>query len=111
MFVDYDYLLDTHTAVAYSCYQKYIKKSHDKTKTVIVSTASPYKFSKDVLNSISSSDKISDDFEIIEKLSKFTNTDIPKPIKELQNLDIKHNTTCKKDELRNEILNFLGIGD
>ena len=108
VFEKHGYLLDTHTAVAYNCHQKYIKDTDDNTKTVIVSTASPYKFSKDVLNSISDVDLNIDDFEIINKLSNTTNTEIPKPIKELQNLEIRHNITCEKDELKLEIRKYLG---
>ncbi|MBU5336619.1 threonine synthase [Intestinibacter bartlettii] len=108
VFDKYKYLLDTHTAVAYSCYEKYVEDTNDNTKTVIVSTASPYKFSKDVLSSISNVDNNLDDFEIINKLSDLTNTKIPAPIKELKDLDIKHNITCEKDELKYEILKFLG---
>ncbi|MDY4574485.1 MAG: threonine synthase [Intestinibacter sp.] len=108
VFDKYGYLLDTHTAVAYSCYEKYVEDTKDLTKTVIVSTASPYKFSKDVLNSISSVDDSLDDFEIIDKLSDVSNTKIPGPIKTLKDLEIRHNITCEKDELKSEIIKFLG---
>ena len=108
VFDKYKYLIDTHTAVAYSCYEKYIKETNDSSKTVIVSTASPYKFSKDVLSSLSDVDSNLDDFDIINKLSDLSHTQIPVPIKELKSLEIKHNTTCEKDELKSEILKFLG---
>ncbi|WP_455541951.1 threonine synthase [Intestinibacter sp.] len=107
IFDRYKYLLDTHTAVAYSCYEKYVEDTKDKTKTVIVSTASPYKFSKDVLSSISDVDNNLDDFEIINKLSDISHTQIPGPIKTLKDLEVKHNITCEKDELKSEILKFL----
>ncbi len=107
IFDKYKYLLDTHTAVAYSCYEKYVEDTKDETKTVIVSTASPYKFSKDVLSSISDVDTNLDDFEIINKLSDISHTQIPGPIKTLKDLEVKHNITCEKDELKSEILKFL----
>ena len=78
------------------------------TKTVIVSTASPYKFSKDVISSIQSIDCNLDDFEIINKLSDLSKTKIPGPIEKLKELEIRHNITCEKDELKSEILKFLG---
>ena len=87
---------------------EYIKETNDSSKTVIVSTASPYKFSKDVLSSLSDVDSNLDDFDIINKLSDLSHTQIPGPIKELKSLEIKHNTTCEKDELKSEILKFLG---
>lgn len=107
VFDKYKYLLDTHTAVAYSCYKKYLEDTKDTTKTVIVSTASPYKFSKDVLSSISSIDDNLDDFEIIDKLSGLSDTQIPGPIKTLKDLEIRHNITCEKNELKSEIIKFL----
>ena len=108
VFDKFGYLLDTHTAVAYSCYEKYVEDTKDITKTVIVSTASPYKFSKDVINSIQSIDCNLDDFEIINKLSDLSKTKIPGPIEKLKELEIRHNITCEKDELKSEILKFLG---
>ncbi len=48
----YDYLIDPHTAVAYHCYETYKKETSDDTKTIIVSTASPYKFSGAVLDAL-----------------------------------------------------------
>ena len=107
VFDKYKYLLDTHTAVAYSCYKKYLEDTKDTTKTVIVSTASPYKFSKDVLSSISSIDDNLDDFEIIDKLSDLSDTQIPGPIKTLKDLELRHNITCEKNELKSEIIKFL----
>ena len=108
VFDKFGYLLDTHTAVAYSCYEKYVEDTKDITKTVIVSTASPYKFSKDVISSIQSIDCNLDDFEIINKLSDLSKTKIPGPIEKLKELEIRHNITCEKDELKSEILKFLG---
>ena len=52
MYANADYVLDTHTAVAYASYDKYVKESGDDTPTIIVSTASPYKFAKDVCLSL-----------------------------------------------------------
>ena len=80
---------DNETALAE--FEKDIKSSEvedtkDITKTVIVSTASPYKFSKDVISSIQSIDCNLDDFEIINKLSDLSKTKIPGPIEKLKEL-------------------------
>ena len=88
--------------------KQYVEDTKDITKTVIVSTASPYKFSKDVISSIQSIDCNLDDFEIINKLSDLSKTKIPGPIEKLKELEIRHNITCEKDELKSEILKFLG---
>ena len=48
------------------------------------------------------------DFEVINKLSDLSKTKIPGPIEKLKELEIRHNITCEKDELKSEILKFLG---
>ena len=65
---EYSYLCDTHTAVAVEVYEKYKAKTGDKTKTIIASTASPYKFPRAVLKAISG-EVIADDFEAAEKVA------------------------------------------
>ena len=107
VFKEYNYLIDTHTCVAYTSYMKYLKKHKDCTPTVIVSTASPYKFSKDVLYSLGEEVNNFDKFEIIEKLSKFSHTEIPYPIKKLKTSLILHDENCKKDEIKSEIKKIL----
>ena len=52
MYEDTGYVLDTHTAVASAVYQKYVDDTKDQTKTVIASTASPFKFTRSVMNAI-----------------------------------------------------------
>ena len=107
VFKEYNYLIDTHTCVAYTSYMKYLKKHKDCTPTVIVSTASPYKFSKDVLYSLGEEVNNFDKFEIIEKLSKFSHTEIPYPIKKLKTSLILHDENCEKDEIKSEIKKIL----
>ena len=69
----YGYLIDTHTAVAFKVYEEYVEKTGDNTKTVIASTASPYKFAPSVLAALNQ-ELSDDDFENLEKLSKYTNS-------------------------------------
>ncbi|MDB0439711.1 threonine synthase [Clostridioides difficile] len=109
IFKDYNYLIDTHTAVAYNCYEKYKKETSDDTKTVIVSTASPFKFSEDVLKSIDSNFGNLDDFAIIDRLSSVAKVDIPKPIRNLQNAEILHKDIYEKNELKIAIEKFLKV--
>ena len=63
-----NYVIDTHTAVSYAVYQKYLEETKDTTKTVIVSTASPYKFTPDVMKSIDAKYIGLNDFELIREL-------------------------------------------
>lgn len=109
VFEKYNYLIDTHTAVAYSSYEKYKARTKDNTKTVIISTASPYKFSKDVLDAISSFDSNASEFEIIDELSRISKTEIPPSIKDLKNKEILHKSVYEKNDLRRGIENFIKV--
>ncbi|WP_455538403.1 threonine synthase [Terrisporobacter sp.] len=109
VFNKYNYLIDTHTSVAYTSYEKYLKNTNDNTTTVIVSTASPYKFAKDVLNSLDKNDNSLDEFHILNKLSKETNTQIPLSIKKLQTAKVLHNRNCEKNQIKKEIKNILKV--
>lgn len=66
-----NYLIDTHTAVGYSVYNKYLKIAKDETKTIIASTAHPYKFPKAICKALEIDD--ADEFELIDKLIDKTN--------------------------------------
>ncbi len=105
-FEEKNYLLDTHTAVAMGVYEKY-KKSGDTTKTVVVSTASPYKFPADVLNSLGVDTKGMDSFEMARHLSKLTNTPLPQQITALESKPVRHTTVKDKDALRDAVLEVL----
>ena len=109
VFKENNYLIDTHTSVAYTAYEKYKTNHNDKTPTVVVSTASPYKFSRDVLLSLEKNIDNLNEFDILEKLSVETKTNIPLPIKKLKDAKIIHNKNCNKDELKEEIENILKV--
>ena len=64
-----NYIIDTHTAVAATVYDKYVKETGDTTPTVIASTASPYKFTRSVMNAIDSEYDSKSDFELVDELS------------------------------------------
>lgn len=74
-YMKYQYLIDPHTAVAYNAYLEYVKESKDNTKTVIISTASPYKFPQVVLEAFGKN--VSDAIKAVEVISKEFNLDIP----------------------------------
>ena len=71
---EYKYLIDPHTAVAYSAYLKYVNETKDNLKTVVVSTASPYKFPGSVLEAFNINVK---DEEAVKALSNNFNLAIP----------------------------------
>ncbi len=93
------YVLDTHTAVAYSAYKKYLKKTNDKTPAVVVSTASPYKFARDVLTAIDSKYSGMDPFEAVRALSEVSETNIPAPIKDIDKRPVLHNFCIERENI------------
>jgi len=104
-----NYVIDTHTAVSYVVYQKYLKETLDNTKTVIISTASPYKFTPDVMKAIDVKYIGLNDYELIKELSKTTNIDIPVTIVDLDKRPVLHKTKCAKNEMQIEIEKILNI--
>ncbi len=103
------YLMDPHTAVGYAVYEKYVEDSGDKTKTVVVSTASPYKFTKSTMIALDQVYDQIDDFELIDKMREKTGVEIPEAIHEILEASIRHNTICKHDEMESVIKKFLQI--
>ena len=105
-FKEKGYLLDTHTAVAAGVYNKY-KKTGDAAKTVIVSTASPYKFPADVLSSLGEDISGLDVFETARKLGEITDTDVPEQIERLKKSKEIHTDVVDKSDLRQAVLESL----
>jgi threonine synthase len=104
-----NYIMDTHTAVAYDVYEKYKKNTGDNTITVIASTASPFKFPRSISEALNFSDDSSSEFDIVKAISNKFDIKIPNGIKGLDEKEIRHSTTCKKDEMREVIKGFLQI--
>lgn len=108
MFSKYNYLCDTHTAVAIKVYNDYVKDTGDNTVTVIASTASPYKFSHSVLPCVTNDSLPTDEFETVEMLNKVTGAKIPKSLDELRSKPVLHKTTVEKEQMSDFIKSFLG---
>jgi len=102
-----NYVCDTHTAVALCAYDEYVKETGDNTKTVIASTASPYKFSGSVLKAVDSSAKCENEFEIIEKLCKKTGLKVPASLAELSEKEIRFKKECAPAKMEQTVLEFL----
>ena len=109
IYEDTGYVMDTHTAVAATVYKAYKEDSKDDRKTVIASTASPYKFAGSVMSAIDPKYKGQDDFKLIEELQKVSGTEIPNAIKEIMNAEIRHNTECDVDQMEQTVKNILGV--
>ena len=101
------YVMDTHTAVAYAAYQKYKAESGDNTPMVIVSTASPYKFTKDVMTALDAKYKDGDAFALQEDLERISGVAVPAPIVGLEHRPILHKNVCEKTEIKDVVKNWL----
>lgn len=104
------YVIDTHTAVAAAVYEKYTAETGDTTKTVIASTASPFKFTRSVMNAIDEKYDAMGDFELVDELSKLANVQIPGAIEEIRTAPVLHDTQCEIDEMKAIVKGFLEKG-
>ena len=103
------YVLDTHTAVASAVYGKYVKETGDSTKTVIASTASPFKFTRSVMTAIDASYDSMSDFELVDELEKISKVKVPKAIEDIRSAEVLHKTVCEVDEMQKVVKEFLGV--
>ncbi|MBD5113741.1 MAG: threonine synthase [Ruminococcaceae bacterium] len=106
-FESYSYLMDTHTAVAYKVYNDYKKNTGDGTKTLIASTANPYKFGAAVFDALGGNAEGLDEFDIIEKLEEMTHTVIPEPLAATRNKEIRFKGVIDRDKMPETVKDFL----
>ncbi len=102
---DYNYLIDTHTSVAVSCMKKY-QKEHEHNKCIVLSTASPFKFSKDVYYAITGQE-IADDLSCPDKLSALTGKEVPPSLAALAYKPIRFTEVVDKDAINSVLLEKL----
>ena len=107
LYSDTGYVIDTHTAVAAAVYGKYREETYDETKTVIASTASPYKFTSSVLAAIAPEYDTLPVLEQVDKLSALANTEIPRAIEEIRTAPVLHTTECDVDQMPETVRAFL----
>lgn len=93
----YGYLMDTHTAVAWNVYEKWNGIEKKKYKTIVLSTASAYKFSSSVMDSLGQ--KYNDEFDAIEKLNLYTGKAIPHALEGIKDKKPIHDNTVEKDKM------------
>jgi len=105
------YLIDPHTAVASAVYNTYLEETQDLTKTVVLSTASPYKFATTVYKSLFGSlPEGKSDFDILKDLSEKTKTSIPKNLQNLDQKELLHHGTCTPSQMAMAAQTFLKEG-
>jgi len=96
------YVIDTHTAVAYAAFEKYRKSAGDGTKTVIIATASPYKFAGDVCRALGEEGGV-------DTLEKLSGVRVPDAIKDIEKRPVLHKTVCEPEEMKDKVKIFLKL--
>lgn len=109
VYSDYKYVLDTHTAVAVDVYDKYVITTGDLTPSVVISTASPFKFNNSVCKALFGENKIADksEFELLELLSKECDLPIPAGLAGLDKKEVLHKSVCDKEGMKDAVIQNL----
>ena len=105
IYEDTGYLIDTHTGVAAAVYEAYKRETGDQKKTIIASTASPYKFAGSVVEAVLGKQAAasSDEFAQIEQVRELSGVKIPQAIEELRGATILHNRQCGPKEMKETV--------
>ena len=105
----YSYTCDTHTAVALKVYNDYKAATGDATKTVIASTASPYKFSAAVLEALEGKTSDIDEYDKVDRIAELSKIPVPSALADLKNKPERFNDVIDKADQKNYVLKTLGI--
>lgn len=103
------YVMDTHTAVAATVFYKYKEETQDDTVTVIASTASPYKFTRSVIEAIENKATNEDDFTLVDRLCEVSGVKVPNAIEEIRNAEVRHTMVCDKDKMQETVVGILQL--
>ncbi|MBR6228159.1 MAG: threonine synthase [Eubacterium sp.] len=108
VYKDTGYVLDPHTAVAsYVCREK---AKAGQVKTVVASTASPYKFTRSVMLAIDREKYESmGDFELVDELNRLSGVAIPQAIESIRTAPVVHDTVCEVDTMQKTVEKKLGL--
>ena len=109
IFEDTGYLIDTHTGVAASVYNHYKEETKDPAKTVIASTASPYKFSGSVLEAIDGVRPEEDEFAIVDRLPALPGVVISQAAEEIRPVPLRHTAECGIDQMQATVAGILSV--
>lgn len=111
IFKDTGYLVDTHTGVAAAVYYDYANRTGDTAKTVIASTASPFKFSRSVMEAVQGADETGamDEFAVVDALSSLSGVPVPQAVEEIRTAPVRHNLECDVDRMKDTVKGILKI--
>jgi len=113
IFQKHGYLIDTHTGVGINVYEKYTTTTGDNTKTIVASTASPFKFNASVAQAIMGDNAVQgkNEFELLKLLSAISSMEIPPGLKDLDKKTILHRRTVSKNSMNEELKNILQLAN
>ena len=95
---DYGYLMDTHTAVGWAVMQDFKDREDNGYANIVLSTASPYKFCRDVLSAISD-DVPADGFAAMDKLNAVTGVPVPQRLARLRDMPVRFTDCVDKNAM------------
>lgn len=107
LFDKYGYLCDTHTAVGAKVYADYYAETGDLTKTLVASTASPYKFTASVLSAITDQPIPENDFAQLDLLQELSGIPVPKALAELESKPVRFSDSVEKEGMVEQVLAML----
>ena len=109
IYKDSNYVIDTHTAVAAGVYKKYVSETDDHLPTVIASTASPYKFTRSVMDALGEDHKDLDDFGLVDALSALSKVPVPRAVEEIRTAPVLHDKVVDAVDMPAAVKEILNI--
>ena len=106
MWTERRYLIDTHTAVAFHVLEQYRAGTGDATPTIVVSTASPFKFCDYVLGALGVRE-LADGTAILNQLAEVTGVPAPAPLAALAGKAVRFDQVVEKDRMVDQVLEML----
>ena len=86
-----------------------ILHTDDHTPTVIASTASPYKFTRSVMDAVAENTEDMDDFALADRLSEISGVKVPKAVEEIRTAPVLHDTVVDAPDMPDTVKKILGI--
>ena len=109
IYKDSNYVIDTHTAVAAGVYKKYVSETEDHLPTVIASTASPYKFTRSIMDALGEDHKDLDDFGLVDALSALSKVPVPRAVEEIRTAPVLHDRVVDAVDMPVAVRDILNI--
>ena len=90
-------------------YEDYKSATGDETRTIIASTASPYKFSASVLEAIDGKKPEIDEFAMVDRLYEISQYEIPDALASLKDKEIRFSESVESNQMKDFVLKTLGM--